>query len=86
MHDMPHHGERMAGDCDVSVVISTYNRAEVLPYALESLLQQEPPQPHYEIVVVDNNSTDSTRAVEAEARMSGSKGIARAEGAVFEEE
>lgn len=63
MHDMPHHGERMAGDCDVSVVISTYNRAEVLPYALESLLQQEPPQPQYEIVVVDNNSTDSTRAV-----------------------
>lgn len=55
--------EPRAGDYDVSVVISTYNRAEVLPYALESLLQQEPPHLRYEIVVVDNNSTDSTRAV-----------------------
>jgi glycosyltransferase involved in cell wall biosynthesis len=50
-------------DCDVSVVISTYNRAEVLPHALNSLLQQRPPGLRYEVVVVDNNSTDSTRAV-----------------------
>lgn len=48
---------------DVSVVISTYNRADVLPGALESLLQQQAPGVRYEIVVVDNNSTDSTRAV-----------------------
>jgi glycosyltransferase involved in cell wall biosynthesis len=55
--------DRRADDWEVSVVISTYNRAEVLPYALESLLQQKPPDVPYEIVVVDNNSTDSTRAV-----------------------
>ncbi len=50
-------------DVDVSVVISTYNRADVLPHALASLLQQEPRGLRYEIVVVDNNSTDSTRTV-----------------------
>lgn len=48
---------------DVSVVISTYNRAEVLPHALDSLLHQGPVGFRYEVVVVDNNSTDATRAV-----------------------
>ena len=48
---------------DVSVVISTYNRADVLPHALVRLLQQEAPGIRYEVVVVDNNSTDSTRPV-----------------------
>jgi glycosyltransferase involved in cell wall biosynthesis len=50
-------------ECDVSVVISTYNRAEVLPNALNSLSQQRPSGLRYEVLVVDNNSTDSTRAV-----------------------
>jgi glycosyltransferase involved in cell wall biosynthesis len=49
---------------DVSVVISTYNRAPSLVLTLESLLRQEtPPGLHYEIIVVDNNSTDNTREV-----------------------
>jgi glycosyltransferase involved in cell wall biosynthesis len=51
-------------DCwDVSVVITTYNRAGVLARALESLLRQEASDLRYEILVVDNNSTDSTWAV-----------------------
>jgi len=53
----------MRDDLDVSVVISTYDRADVLPHALASLLQQEPPGLRYEMIVVDNNSADSTRAV-----------------------
>lgn len=50
-------------DLDVSVVLCTYNRAEVLPNALESLLHQDAAGVRYEIVLVDNNSTDPTRAV-----------------------
>lgn len=46
---------------DVSVVLSTYNRVQVLPRALESLLDQDHDGARYEIVVVDNNSTDATR-------------------------
>lgn len=49
----------------VTVVVSTYNRAHLLPTALRALAQQVAPVP-YEVVVVDNNSTDSTRqAVES---------------------
>jgi len=48
---------------DVSVVMSTWNRADVLARALTSLLQQRAAGVRYEVVVVDNNSTDSTRAV-----------------------
>jgi glycosyltransferase involved in cell wall biosynthesis len=48
---------------DVSVVISTYNRCSLLPLALESLLQQKTPGFSYEVVVVDNNSTDDTRGI-----------------------
>lgn len=46
---------------DISVVVSTYNRCDMLPGTLESLLAQEAPNLHYEVIVVDNNSTDCTR-------------------------
>jgi glycosyltransferase involved in cell wall biosynthesis len=48
---------------DLSVVISTYNRAAVLRRAIQSLLEQDLDPSRYEIVVVDNNSTDHTRQV-----------------------
>ena len=49
---------------DVSVVISTYNRCNLLPSVLESVLAQEGAwDARYEIIVVDNNSTDQTRQV-----------------------
>ena len=48
----------------VSVIIPTYNRAHCLPRALAGLAaMQVPPRLNWEIIVVDNNSTDSTRAV-----------------------
>ncbi len=49
-----------ASPLDVSVVLSTYNRAQVLPRALESLLDQNHDNARYEVIVVDNNSTDDT--------------------------
>jgi glucosyl-dolichyl phosphate glucuronosyltransferase len=48
---------------DVSVAISTYNRCELLPTALEGVLAQETGGVRYEVIVVDNNSTDNTRQV-----------------------
>jgi glucosyl-dolichyl phosphate glucuronosyltransferase len=47
----------------VSVIIPTYNRAETLEKTIESLARQTYPKDHYEIIVVDNNSMDSTRDV-----------------------
>ena len=48
---------------DMSVVISTYNRADVLPRALRGVMDQDMDPARYEVVVVDNNSTDETRRV-----------------------
>lgn len=49
---------------DLSVVICTYNRAAKLASALEHLQSLAPPvDATWEIVVVDNRSTDDTRAV-----------------------
>lgn len=49
---------------DVSVVLCTYNRCKLLPLALESVAASVmPPGIHWEVVVVDNNSKDQTRAV-----------------------
>ena len=46
---------------DLSVVVATYNRAHLLAGTLEALAAQEVPASlTWEIVVVDNNSTDST--------------------------
>jgi glycosyltransferase involved in cell wall biosynthesis len=56
----------MSEQFDISVVISTYNRCEMLPAAVESVLAQDANGISYEVVIVDNNSTDRTReAVEA---------------------
>ncbi len=46
-----------------SVVVTTYNRAATLRGAIDSLLELGPNSPPHEIIVVDNNSTDDTRAV-----------------------
>lgn len=48
---------------DVSVILCTYNRCEMLPQAMESLLAQQTGGVRYELIVVDNNSTDATREV-----------------------
>lgn len=49
--------------CDVSVSICTYNRCSALSAALESVLCQHINGIRYEVIVVDNNSTDETRPV-----------------------
>lgn len=49
----------------VTVAILTYNRADFLQQTLEGIGQQEFPRDHFEVLVVDNNSTDRTRAVVA---------------------
>ena len=42
----------------VSIIIPTFNRIHTLPRALESIFDQE--YENYEIIIVDNNSTDGT--------------------------
>ena len=64
MRMVPHVNQMSHSDSpDLSVVICTYNRAELLRLALETLLRQQPAGLTYEVVVVDNNSTLETRAV-----------------------
>jgi glycosyltransferase involved in cell wall biosynthesis len=48
----------------VSVIVSTYNRGELLHDALRSVLDQRAATtPPFELIVVDNNSTDNTREI-----------------------
>jgi glycosyltransferase involved in cell wall biosynthesis len=46
-----------------SAIICTHNRAEYLAKAIQSLVDQRTPKDKYEIIVVDNCSTDSTREI-----------------------
>lgn len=48
------------GPLAVSVVVPVYNGEDVLADCLESLVAQEEPEGGYEVLVVDNNSTDGT--------------------------
>lgn len=48
---------------DLSVVVCTYNRAALLTSAIESLFVQKLEETRFEILVIDNNSSDNTRSV-----------------------
>ncbi len=50
----------------VSVIVCTYNRASLLRGCLDSLRQQSSDRQLFEVIVVDNNSTDTTAAVALE--------------------
>ncbi|HJV20787.1 MAG TPA: glycosyltransferase [Sediminibacterium sp.] len=47
----------------ISVVICTYNRANYIEEALNSLYHQTLPKSRFEVIVVNNNSTDHTAEV-----------------------
>jgi glycosyltransferase involved in cell wall biosynthesis len=47
----------------ISVVICTYNRADLLIIAIDSLLKQSLDAVEFEILIIDNNSKDTTQRV-----------------------
>ena len=47
----------------ISVIIPTFNRAELLRLSLGSLTRQTLPKKDFEVIVVDDGSTDQTRQV-----------------------
>lgn len=49
--------------CDISVIICTYNQAEMLQGALNSWLTVQKAESNTELIIVDNNSTHHTRKV-----------------------
>ena len=46
---------------EVSVIVATYNRGDTVRGTIESLMNQECDGLEYEVIVVDNNSSDDTR-------------------------
>ena len=61
MHSLPHNQPTATRAPHFSVVIPTYNREQLLPRTIDSVLAQT--FTDYEIIVVDDGSTDGTRAV-----------------------
>lgn len=55
-----------AGPLQLTVAIPTYNRADFLRQTLAGLARQDFPRGSFEVLVIDNNSTDHTRTVVAE--------------------
>ncbi|TDB75480.1 glycosyltransferase [Micromonospora sp. KC723] len=53
----------MANSRRCSVVIPTYNRADLLAYTLESLTRQTLPAEEFEVLIGDDGSTDHTASV-----------------------
>jgi glycosyltransferase involved in cell wall biosynthesis len=47
----------------ISVIICTYNRAELLKNVLQDVCEQTLADSEFEVILVDNHSTDQTRAV-----------------------
>jgi len=53
----------VGSDLDISVLLATYNRADILQGTLESMTRLDRDGLQVEFVVVDNNSTDKTKDV-----------------------
>jgi len=47
----------------ISVIICTYNRANILKECVTSIVNQSIPNEEYKIIIVDNNSTDNTKEI-----------------------
>ena len=47
----------------LSVIVCTYNRQDLLPLCLQCLADQTLDKSFYEVVIINNNSTDSTQLV-----------------------
>jgi len=62
-HSIPLHDAEQVGPPLISVCICTFNRADLLPEAIECILCAGEPGVRFEIIIVDNNSTDHTRDV-----------------------
>jgi glycosyltransferase involved in cell wall biosynthesis len=54
---------KSSNEIDISILIATYNRAEILRQALESMTRLDRNGLSVEFVVVDNNSSDHTKEV-----------------------
>ena len=48
---------------EISVAVCTYNRSDVLPKCLESLVDQTAGSELFEVLIIDNNSTDETKKI-----------------------
>lgn len=48
---------------ELSIIICTYNRAQFLPDALISLEKQSLDKAKFEVIVINNNSTDATESI-----------------------
>ena len=48
---------------DISVIMPTYNRSNLLEYSLQSLVLQDIDPGRFEVVIGDDGSSDDTREV-----------------------
>lgn len=47
----------------ISIIICTYNRADILPICLQSLADQTLDKNLFEVIIINNNSTDNTQEI-----------------------
>ena len=59
---LPALGSAEQGEVALSAVICTYNRYDLLPEAIESLVEQDLPAGSLEIIVVDNSPDQACAA------------------------
>ena len=53
----------MAEIPEISIAVCTYNRSDVLPKCLESLVDQTADAELFEVLIIDNNSNDDTKKI-----------------------
>src|SRR3989338_11349590 len=47
----------------ISLLVATHNSEKILPLCLNGIFKQNYPKNKYEVIIIDNNSTDKTRMI-----------------------
>lgn len=63
MSELPEMEPKAENTIQISVVIATYNRVDVIKDCIDSILSQDFPKDRYEIIIIDSSSDDSVKKI-----------------------
>jgi len=63
MRELPEMEHKTENNIQISVIVATYNRVDVIKDCIDSILSQDFPKDKYEVIIIDSSTTDSVKKI-----------------------